>query len=344
MAAYDIINGYDPIQSFTHDSTTYWYQARIPTGANVSTPLGVIFWLAQAAHTMAQFGTAGTQAAAQACINDQRGDTFGTTTDTGVHSGYIVVFLPEYDGADATRAQWHTAFRACINHLEGMGYNINRRRINAAGWSTGAIQWFYAALKDPTLWNAAWLAESSMVSAAITDWGNGPPLGLLGAAYYDPPIIAVGAHPGDGNLSADTAMWSELASQLYSAGISFVQGMANNDSFTKSNYMTYWGRLINDLYNTSTADSPNTKSLIKEMQALGATVANSSAGASTALTVSTSVQAAQRYVSDAQHGPTNDFMYSTTNYPNMITWMNGRDKPITYVPPTPVRAQAWRFL
>jgi len=351
MAAYDVINGYDPIRSIVFEGRTWWYQARIPTGASAGTPLGVIFWLAQASHTAANFGTPGLQATAQACINDQRGDSFGVRIDTGNHAGYIVIFLPEYDGTDASRLSWRSVFRLCIDDMVAFGYNLNLRRVNACGWSTGAIQWQYIAATDPALWHRAWIADGTMVSAAITNWGAGAPHGIFatdvaGNVCYDPPVIAVGANAGDGNPSTDTFMLREMARLMYLWGVSFVHGMANNDSATKSGYLSFWGRLINDF-----ADQTGTQatSLIEELAALGAVTTTTTGPSSTAITVAAGTQFSQRYVDNAEHGPTNDFMFNATNWPTALAWFNEVQKPLTLTwvapaTPSPIRTKAVRVL
>lgn len=335
---YSNLNGYRNLEPIVVGGYQFGLQVREHSTASAGTPQGVLFWLPQSAKAQANYGTAGTLAAAQACINAIRTDAFGTRVDAGTHAGFLVVFCPEIDQSNnAARHQWRAVFRAIITRLKADGYNIDERLIFGCGWSTGAIQSQFIAFGqygDPTLWAGFYNAETSIVSSAFTDYGVGAPEGYLPGSYFDPPKEPVGSHtlPSeyDGTPSADVAGLTEIARLFDVHGIALANVMADGTdsatNTTKAAYTQFYGRQINDLNVNAAAPG---YSLLEQLAARGKSTANTAAAKATAWTLNTSDRYVQRKLTDGTHDDANNFAYSAANFPSGLAWMLANPKPLS---------------
>lgn len=327
--AYSVTNGYcaiDQIYDVSSDITFNW-QLRVPSGASAGVALPLTFYLHPAGRYQSNYADN-----AANTIAAHRADAFGVRVDAGAVTGFVV-FLPCRYTTDACVAAYHRIFPKIVDRLIARGYNINRRRINSAGFSTGDVTYWSSVFANPDFWNAHAGADGGLVSGAVTDNKRATPLAYLGPAFYDgPPSDLVGSQTfvGDGDPSNDVLMHAEWARLLDVHGMAFIHAVSNDTSTAP-----FWGRAINDWQPT-----------IDALNARSAGIATSSSAASSTALATITHRFTQRKVTDTDHGATASWLFNSTNYPTVQAFYDANERPLPATPtlPTPARPASNRAL
>jgi len=303
MAAYDVINGYDPLRTIARGGFTFSYQMRIPAGASVATALPLYFWLHQSGKFEDDFANAA------AAMTSYRADAFGVRTDAGEVDGFVVFFAIPTNSLAAKLAAY-TIHRAIVEAEQARGFNINTRQINACGYSTGAIMMKHLWYRDPSLWNACAGVDGSFNSPDLTDNASNSIYATLpaGIALANPAYV-----PNTVSPIPDTVLFAEVAGRLLTTNIAWMETTSNRPEFDA----TDWGRRLNDYSPLITALNAASPGVARE------SVANSS----TTMDVLTTDRFCLREMNDLDHSSIANVPFNATHWPAIRAWFNARALP-----------------